>query len=58
MRHAARYEGAGAGSANHHLVSDLKGDLAAEHPGDLVAVAVQVKCRFGAGASNAGSNRF
>src|SRR5213592_5155755 len=33
----AREECAGAGAADGNLVADLKGDLAGEHPGDLVA---------------------
>ena len=49
MRHATRHEGASAGPTNHDLVAYLKGDLTAEHPGDLIAVAVQVECRLGAG---------
>src|SRR5881628_2835392 len=40
MRDVAREERAGAGPADGNLVADLKGDLAGEHPGDLVAVAV------------------
>src|SRR5438876_8972615 len=40
MRDAAREERAGARPADGNLVADLKGDLAGEHPGDLVAVAV------------------
>ena len=38
MRDVARHERAGAGPADGDLVADLKGDLAGEHPGDLVAV--------------------
>jgi hypothetical protein len=30
----------GAGAADRNLVADLKGDLAGEHPGDLIAVVV------------------
>src|SRR5713226_5995989 len=40
MRDVAREERAGAGPADSNLVTDPKGDLAGEHPGDLVAVAV------------------
>src|SRR2546428_4054757 len=40
MRDVAREERAGAGAADGNIVADLKGDLAGEHPGDLVAVAV------------------
>src|SRR5688572_11236512 len=40
MRDVAREERAGAGPADGNIVADLKGDLAGEHPGDLVAVAV------------------
>src|SRR6266850_67321 len=40
MRDVAREEGARAGPADAHLVTDLEGDLTGEHPGDLVAVAV------------------
>src|SRR5437899_117303 len=43
MRHASRHEGTGAGSADRDLVADLESDLAAQHPGDLVAVAVQME---------------
>src|SRR6266851_7036461 len=49
MRHVAREERAGAGPADGNLVADLKGDLAGEHPGDLVAVAVQMEEALGAG---------
>src|SRR5262245_25247862 len=45
----AREEGAGAGAANAHLVADLERDLAGEHPGDLVAVPVQMEETLGAG---------
>src|SRR6266545_5773425 len=40
MRDVAREKRAGARPADGNLVADLKGDLAGEHPGDLVAVAV------------------
>jgi hypothetical protein len=40
MRDVAREERAGAGPADGNIVADLKGDLAGDHPGDLVAVAV------------------
>src|SRR6266571_2738929 len=40
MRDVAREERAGAGPADGNIVADLKGDLAGEHPGDLVAVVV------------------
>ena len=40
MRDVAREKRAGAGPADGNLVADLKGDLAGEHPGNLVAVAV------------------
>jgi hypothetical protein len=40
MRHAARHEGAGAGPADRDLAADQESDLAAQHIGDLVAVAV------------------
>src|SRR5213593_4566541 len=36
MRDVAREERAGAGPADGNIVADLKGDLAGEHPGDLV----------------------
>src|SRR5712664_1963009 len=49
MRDVAREERAGAGSADGNIVADLKGDLAGEHPGDLVAVAVQMEEALGAG---------
>jgi hypothetical protein len=55
MRHAARYEGAGPRPTDRDLVADLEGDLAAQHPGDFVAVAVQVERRLvpeGAVSSN------
>src|SRR5216683_2109398 len=40
MRDVAREERAGSGPADGDIVADLKGDLAGEHPGDLVTVAV------------------
>src|SRR6058998_1207177 len=36
MRDVAREERAGAGAADGNIVADLKGNLAGEHPGDLV----------------------
>src|SRR5438105_10623837 len=42
MRHVAREEGTGAGSALGSLLADLEGELAFEHPGDLIAVVMQV----------------
>src|SRR5260370_7368089 len=49
MRDVARHERGGAGPADGDLVADLKGDLAGEHPGDLVAVVVEVEEALGAG---------
>src|SRR5271167_1108498 len=49
MRDVARHERAGAGPADGDLVADLKGDLAGEHPGDLVAVVVEMEEALGAG---------
>src|SRR5216683_882846 len=43
MRDVARHERAGAGPADGDFVADLKGELADEHPGDLVAIAVQME---------------
>src|SRR5437667_11673566 len=48
MRDAGREERAGAGPADGDLVADLEGELAGEHPGDLVAVAVQMEQALGA----------
>src|SRR5207245_10766816 len=48
MRNVAREERAGAGPADGDLVADLESDLAGEHPGDLVAVAVQMEQALGA----------
>src|SRR6267142_6697325 len=48
MWDVAREERAGAGPADGDLVADLEGDLAGEHPGDLVAVAVQMEQALGA----------
>ncbi len=45
----AREECAGAGSADRDFVVNLKGDFAGQHPGDLVAVAVQMEETCGAG---------
>ena len=42
MRDVARHERARAGPAGGDFVADLEGELAGKHPGDLVAVAVQV----------------
>src|SRR5258708_31862592 len=42
MRHRARGEGTSAGSALGDLLADLEGELAFEHPGDLIAVVMQV----------------
>src|SRR5437764_3930083 len=49
MRHAARHEGVGAGTADRDLVADQEGDLAGEDIGDLVAVMVQMEGALGAG---------
>src|SRR5207247_8536518 len=43
MRDVAREERAGAGPADGDLVADLEGDLAGEHQGDRVAVAVKME---------------
>src|SRR5262245_48574439 len=48
MRHVAREERAGAGAADGDLVADLERDLAGEHPGHLVTIAVQVEEALGA----------
>src|SRR3989442_12185224 len=48
MRDVAWKEGAGAGTADAHVVADLEGDLALEHPGDPVAVAMQGEGTLGA----------
>src|ERR1700730_18363109 len=48
MRDVAREERAGAGTSDGNLVADLEGDLAREHPRDLVAVAVQMEEALGA----------
>jgi hypothetical protein len=45
MRDIAREEGACAGTADGDVVADLERDLSGEHPGDLIAVAVQVEER-------------
>src|SRR5262245_26162727 len=47
MRDVAREERAGAGPADLDLVDDLEGDLTGQHPGDLVAVAVQMEHALG-----------
>ena len=49
MRDVAREERAGAGAADGNHVADFEGDLAGEHPGDLVTVAVAMEETFGAG---------
>ena len=49
MWHAARNEGAGARPADRYLVANLEGYLAAQHVGHLVAIAVKMKSRIGAG---------
>src|SRR5216684_6842679 len=49
MRDVARHERAGAGPASGDLVADLEGELARKHPGDFVAVAVQMEEARGAG---------
>src|SRR6267378_3180576 len=48
VRDVAREERAGAGPADGNLVADLEGNLAGEHPGDLVAFAVEMKEALGA----------
>jgi hypothetical protein len=49
MRDAAGHEGAGARPADRDLLADLEGDFAAQDVGHLIAVAVKVECRIGAG---------
>ena len=49
MREPARHEGAGARTANRHLLAEFEGDLAGEHVGHLVAVVVQVIGRVSTG---------
>ena len=49
MWEIARHERAGAGPAYGHLIADLQGHLAREHPGDLVVVAVQMEEACGTG---------
>src|SRR5580704_7759341 len=49
MRHAAWHEGAGAGAADRDLIADLKGDLAAQDVGYLVAVVMEVECALCSG---------
>src|SRR5271166_3561098 len=51
MRHAAWHEGAGAGPADRNLAGDQERDLAVQHIGDLVAVAVQMEPALGPGRS-------
>src|SRR5215475_7994495 len=48
MRDVAREERAGARAADGDLVADLERDLAGEHPGDLVTVAVEMEQALGA----------
>src|SRR5262249_17860977 len=43
VRDVARQERAGSRAADRHLITDLEGDLTLEHPGDLVAVTVEVE---------------
>src|SRR5215472_18924676 len=42
MRDVAGHKGAGTGAAGADFVADLEGELPFEHPGDLVAVMVQM----------------
>src|SRR5262245_29727848 len=49
MRNVARKERAGARPADAHVVADLEGNLALEHPGDFITVVVQMKKTLGAG---------
>src|SRR5262245_19528995 len=49
MRDVAREERAGSGPTNAHIVPDSEGDLAGEHPGHLVAVAMEMEHALGAG---------
>src|SRR5260370_25642018 len=49
MRYAARQEGTGARPADRYLVVNLEVYAAAQHVGHLVAIAVKMKCRIGAG---------
>src|SRR5262249_33703904 len=49
VRDVARKERARPGPSDTHLVADLERDLAGEHPGDLVAVLVQMKETLRAG---------
>src|SRR5919109_4191409 len=49
MGDVAREERAGARPADGHVVANLEGDLPLEHPGDFVAVAMQMKEALGAG---------
>src|SRR5262245_25330372 len=51
VRDVARKEGAGAETTDADLVADLEGDLAGEHPRDLVAVAMEMKETLGAGGN-------
>src|SRR5262245_43033557 len=48
VRDVAREERAGTGSAHGNLLADHEGDLAREHPGDLIAVAVEMEEALGA----------
>src|SRR5262245_42899315 len=49
MRDVARHERAGAGPADGDFVADHEGDLAGEHPRDLVAVAMEMEQTLAAG---------
>ena len=49
MRDVARHECAGAGPADCDRVADHESEFAGEHPGDLVAVVVQMEEARGAG---------
>ena len=46
---AAWQKRAGPRPADRDLISDLKGDFAAQHVRQLVAIAVKMECRLGAG---------
>src|SRR5262249_32824931 len=48
MRDVAREERAGARPADGHLIADPERDLTGQHPGDLVAVAVEMEQALGA----------
>src|SRR6185437_12648114 len=49
MRHVARQEGTGPGSTGEQLVADLEGEVALQHPDDLVTVVMQMVRASGAG---------